>query len=162
MTEEAATRETCQPMSITLGVSQRDELPQLLALYKHLHGNDPELEINAGLLHLWDTILSNPAYRYVVARAENPIISTCALTIIPNLTRGARPYGLIENVVTRPDWRRRGIGTAVLQYTLGLAWEAGCYKVMLMTGQDDEATLRFYEGAGFRRGEKTGFVARPG
>ncbi|WP_281289493.1 hypothetical protein [Sporomusa termitida] len=34
------------------------------------------------------------------------------------------------------------------------------YKAMLMTSRKDEAILRFYEKAGFIRGEKTGFVIR--
>jgi GNAT superfamily N-acetyltransferase len=81
--------------------------------------------------------------------------------IILNLTRGARPYGLIENVVTHPDWRRRGIGTRILKSSLELAWEQDCYKVMLLTGRKDEATLRFYQEAGFEAGVKTGFIAKP-
>jgi GNAT superfamily N-acetyltransferase len=86
--------------------------------------------------------------------------STCALTIVPNLTRSARSYGLIENVVTHPDYRKRGIGTQVLKHALAIAWRQKCYKVMLMTGSKQESTMRFYEGAGFVRGEKIGFVAR--
>jgi GNAT superfamily N-acetyltransferase len=82
------------------------------------------------------------------------------LTIIPNLTRGAQPYGVIENVVTHPDFRRQGIGTRILQAALASAWERGCYKVMLMTGRKDEATLRFYQQAGFEAGVKTAFVAK--
>lgn len=35
-----------------------------------------------------------------------------------------------------------------------------CYKVMLMTGRRDEATLRFYEAAGFSRNAKQAFVAK--
>ena len=87
-------------------------------------------------------------------------VSTCALTIVPNLTRSARPDGLIENVVTHPDYRKRGIGTQVLQHALSLAWSRNCYKVMLMTGSKQESTMRFYEQAGFTCGEKTGFIAR--
>ena len=30
-----------------------------------------------------------------------------------------------------------------------------------MTGRKDEATLRFYEGAGFERGEKQALIAKP-
>jgi len=119
---------------------REDELPGLLGLYRHLHPNDP-------LLH------------YLVADAGGQMVCSCTLAIIPNLTRSARPYGLIENVVTHPDFRRRGIGTRILQSALELAWEQDCYKVMLLTGRKDEATLRFYEQAGFEAGVKTGFIA---
>jgi len=106
-------------------------------------------------------MLKDESIRYVVARVNDRLVSTCTLAIIPNLTRGARPYGLVENVVTLPDYRRRGIGTLVLQHALRIAWEQNCYKVMLLTGSQQESTLQFYERAGFIRGEKTGFVARP-
>ena len=89
------------------------------------------------------------------------MVSSCILVIIPNLTRNARPYGLIENVITHPQYRHQGIGTRMLQHTLAIAWERDCYKVMLMTGRRDESTLQFYEKAGFQRGIKTAFLAKP-
>jgi GNAT superfamily N-acetyltransferase len=145
------------------------DLPDLLSLYCHLHPGDPVLDADdAALAEHWHAILADPALHYVVAREASgagssvgaAVVATCALALVPNLTRGARPYGLIENVVTRPDWRGRGVGTAVIQRALEVAWAADCYKVMLLSGRKDEGTLRFYEGAGFTRGEKTGFVAR--
>ena len=39
------------------------------------------------------------------------------------------------------------------------AWEADCYKVMLMTGSKKSSTLAFYEAAGFEQ-SKTGFQVR--
>ena len=98
---------------------------------------------------------------YFVVEMEGRIVSTCTLAIIPNLTRSARPYGFIENVVTHPDVRRRGIGTKLLKHVLACAWKQNCYKVMLMTGRKNDATLRFYKQAGFESGQKTGFVAEP-
>ncbi|WP_353888111.1 hypothetical protein [uncultured Acidovorax sp.] len=48
-----------------------------------------------------------------------------------------------------------------MRHALAHAWQARCYKVMLMTGRKDEKTLRFYEQSGFERHGKQAFVARP-
>lgn len=138
---------------------ERNELPALLALYRHLHPTDPVVEPSPDIDRLWEEICSNPALHYLAAGVDGALVSTCTLTVIPNLTRGARPYGVIENVVTHPEFRHQGIGSAILRHARDLAWRQGCYKVMLLTGRKDEATLRFYEKAGFFSGVKTGFVA---
>src|SRR4029453_13235779 len=138
--------------SVTIRPIRAEELPVLLSLYRHLHPGDPELSISSDIERLWQRILADPQLRYLVAEVSGRVVSTCTLTVIPNLTRGARPYGVIENVVTHPDFRQRGIGTQILQAALALAWEQGCYKVMLLTGRKDEATLRFYQQAGFEAG----------
>lgn len=83
------------------------------------------------------------------------------LTIVPNLTRGCRPYGIVENMVTHAGHRNKGYGKAILAHALAHAWAARCYKVMMLTGKKDEATARFYEGAGFDGDEKRGFIAKP-
>jgi GNAT superfamily N-acetyltransferase len=105
--------------------------------------------------------VADPRLYYVVAELEGQLVASCALTIVPNLTRGARPYGLIENVVTHAEYRRRGLGTAVLRHGCEVAWRAGCYKVMLLTGSRDPGVLGFYEAAGFLKDVKTGFIRYP-
>ncbi|WP_292841660.1 GNAT family N-acetyltransferase [Nostoc sp. NMS8] len=144
---------------ITVRLITRDELPQLLALYHHLNPIDAPLPANDVLQSIWDAILHDPRLYYIVADVANQLVATCNLTIVPNLTRGARSYGIIENVVTHPDYRRQGLGTQILHYALTLAWQKQCYKVMLLSGSKREETLHFYEKAGFKRGVKTGFVA---
>lgn len=133
----------------------------MLELYRHLHADDPALPVPAEIEQLWLSILNDPSQHYLVAEVEGKIVASCVLVVIANLTRGARPYGLIENVVTHPDFRKQGFGTQLLKAALALAWEQNCYKVMLLTGRQDEATLRFYQQAGFEGGVKTGFLAKP-
>ena len=110
---------------------------------------------------VWQELLANPRCRYFGAFEDGRLISSCTLMVIPNLTRACRPYGLIENVVTHADFRNKGYGKAVLAQALEFAWSEHCYKVMLLTGRKDEATTRFYEGAGFDRNGKQAFVAKP-
>jgi len=78
----------------------------------------------------------------VVAESEGNLLASCYLNIIPNLTRNLRPYAVIENVITDAGHRRQGIGRTVLQHAMTLAWQRGCYNVMLLTGAKDEGTLK--------------------
>lgn len=87
------------------------------------------------------------------------IVSTCTLIVIPNLTRGGALYALIENVVTHEDFRQLGFAGALLAEAVQRAWYEGCYKVMLLTGSKEPATLAFYASAGFEQ-SKTGFQIR--
>lgn len=140
---------------------QATELQALLALYGHLHERDDPLPPLAVIEGVWVEILSNPRVKYFGGFVDGVLVSSCTLTVIPNLTRACRPYGVIENVVTDAAHRGKGWGKAVLAHALGVAWGQNCYKVMLLTGRKDEATLRFYEQAGFDRHGKQAFVAKP-
>ncbi|MBL9205836.1 MAG: GNAT family N-acetyltransferase [Opitutaceae bacterium] len=138
------------------------DLPVLLELLAELHPDDPRLMPGDPVAQrVWEEILNDRRLRTFGLEVEGQVVSTCTLVLVPNLTRGCRPYGVIENVVTRASLRSRGFGTALLRQALAVAWDEGCYKVMLETGAKSEATLRFYEQAGFVRGVKTGFVAYP-
>lgn len=137
------------------------DLDDLLTLYTHLHEDDDPLPESAVVESVWRELMDGPWHQILGGFASGLLVASCALTVIPNLTRGCRPFGLIENVVTHAGHRRRGYGRLVLQEALKVAWSANCYKVMLLTGRPDEATLRFYESAGFDRQGKQGFVARP-
>ena len=148
-------------MNLQVRQIRPNELPEVLKLYEHLHAEDEPLPDAATVAQVWSELCSDPKLHCLVAIMDETPVASCILAIIPNLTRGARPYGLIENVVTHADYRRRGIGTALLRHALAIAWQHNCYKVMLLTGRKDESVLRFYEKAGFRQGVKTGFIAYP-
>jgi GNAT superfamily N-acetyltransferase len=137
-----------------------EDLEALRQLYLHLNPTDDPLP-EALASELWKAMLAHPGFTCIVGVHEGQLVSSCCLAIVPNLTRGGRPYALIENVVTHQAFRRRGFGRAILEDTLRRAWDASCYKAMLLTGSKRQETHRFYESCGFRSGEKAGFVARP-
>lgn len=133
------------------------DLTGLLQLYTQLHDN-PMPEETEELYALWEGILADENHHIIVAEEKGQIVSSCVCVIVPNLTRGQRPYGFIENVVTDKEYRGRGLATACLNYAKGLARKENCYKLMLMTGSKQEETLRFYERAGYNRSDKTAFI----
>ena len=132
----------------------------MLDLYKYLNPDDPDLKGTDYITELWRNIFNDPERYYFVIKEDGRLVSTCTLAIIKNLTRSGRPFGLIENVVTHSEYRKRGYGTVILQKAVEIAKDNNCYKVMLLTGRKEESTLRFYERAGFERGIKTGFIKK--
>ena len=131
-------------------IIEKNELSQLLDLYKYLHDDD-ELPDIKEIRSVWDKIQDNGDLIYFGGFIEDTLISSCALSIIPNLTRGCKPCGLVENMVTHKNCRRRGYGKTILKEVLSHAWQRNCYKVMLMTSRLNEGTFEFYESAGFSR-----------
>jgi len=143
---------------IEIRAAEPADLPGLGRLYHQLHPHDATLQAEHAerILRRFMQIEGSAVY---IAIDAGVIASTCALAVIPNLTRGGMPYGVIENVVTDSDHRRRGHGARVLRHAIEAAWACGCYKTMLLTGSKDPATFRFYEAVGFEQ-SKTGFQIR--
>ena len=140
---------------------RENELNELLDLYSHLHSSDDPLPRADVVNAIWCKIQTNPNIQYFGLFADGKLVSSYTISIIINLTRGCRPYGVIENVVTHKDFRRKGYGRDILAHALEYAWSRNCYKVMLMTGRKDDAAFRFYESVGFDKHEKQAFLARP-
>ena len=134
------------------------DLPYLLDLYVHLNPDDARCSPEDAAAVL-DRLLRYEGSVILVGTIGDALVTTCTLIVIPNLTRGGRPYALVENVVTHADHRGAGFGRKVLNAAVERAWEAGCYKIMLMTGSKKPSTIAFYEAAGFEQ-SKTGFQVR--
>ena len=135
----------------------KDELEALLRLYTQLH-NNPMPELDGRVRDIWESIHEDPNHHIIVGIINNRIVTSCVLLIVNNLTHGQRPYALVENVITDAEFRKRGYALEVLDFIRDMAQKHNCYKIMLMTGSKEEATLRFYERAGYNRNDKTAFI----
>jgi GNAT superfamily N-acetyltransferase len=134
------------------------DLPALLALYRHLNAEDPEIAPDIAA-NRFAEITAHPGMTVLIGTSGEALTSSVTLVVIPNLTRSGTPYALIENVVTHAQYRKRGDARALIPHAFASAWHQGCYKAMLLTGSKDPATLAFYEGCGFTQ-NKTGFQVR--
>ena len=135
------------------------DLEGLLTLYKELRPNDPPVthdRLQAALTE----ITADPRLHIVVAEQQGMLHATCMLAITPSLAVGARPFGLIEHVVTLKDSRGRGFAQAILDRALELAWQANCYKVMLLSGFNRPEAHKLYLKLGFDGDRERGFVIK--
>lgn len=133
------------------------ELTQLLDLYLDLH-EDTVPEMTDTLASTWNTIITDPNHHILVNEIDGQLVSSCVCVIIPNLTRGIRPYAFVENVVTRVAFRGHGYATECLNRAREIAVQNNCYKMMLLTGSKRESTLKFYENAGYNSTDKSAFI----
>ena len=139
-------------------LAQSNDYQQLIDLLRQLNPDDPPAtEIEPGV---FEEILASPNLQLIVAEDNNRLLGTCYLNLIPNMTRGGRPYALIENVVTDSGYRNRGIGKALLNHAVELSWQANCYKVMLMSGRTNDAVHAFYRSCGFDPDAKQAYIQR--
>jgi len=138
--------------------AEHGDLLALIDLYQHLnHGDEQPTDDCA--TDIFERLQRVEGSAIFIGEMGAILAASCTLVVIPNLTRGGRPYGLIENVVTHSDFRNRGLGKRLLDAASRAAWRAGCYKVMLMTGSKQHETLNFYLSAGFEQ-SKSGFQKR--
>lgn len=136
------------------------DFEDILRLYQQLHPEDPALEDGSDRA-AFKQILRSPGLRLFVLEDNGVVVATAYLNVIPNISRSASPYAVIENVIVEESLRGAGLGKQIMNGTLRAAWEAGCYKAMLMTGSRNPATHSFYRACGFSPDAKKAYLARP-
>ena len=131
-----------------------DDIPDMLELYLELT-RAPTI----GTAEHARAVLSHPGTTVFLAFDATGPQAMVTLHLMPNVTWAGRPYGLIENVVTRRSVQNRGFGRLALSAAVDVAQAANAYKVMLLTGQARGAR-GFYEKLGFSADDKWGMTIR--
>ena len=147
-------------MDGTIRAAKSTDQHALKELYAQLNPADPPWPSDAVAAAALAKVLAHSGTTILVCDVGDVAVSTCMLVVCPNFSRAGRPFALIENVVTRREYRNRGYGRQIVEHAIKLARQQGCYRVTLMTGSRREETLRFYEAAGLQRNAKTAFERR--
>ena len=125
------------------------ELDDLLELYLHLH-EESIPEMSDGLKSTWDAIQNDVNHHIIIKEVDGKIVSSCVCVIIPNLTRGVRPYAFVENVVTHKDYRGRGYARAICNAVLGKGKSMGATYSYLQVVKNNSKAVSLYESLGYR------------
>jgi len=91
-----------------------DDAEALLTLYDFLSSDNERCPLELAKANI-SKISQIEGSAVFVGEIEGVALTTCTLIVVPNLSRGGRPYALIENVVTHPDQRGKGLGKAILE-----------------------------------------------
>jgi GNAT superfamily N-acetyltransferase len=125
-------------------VAQLVELLGILFTQEHELSPDPAKQRRA-----LEMILADPSRaRIYVARQDGRVVAMAALHFTTSTAEGGKVAGL-EDCVVHPDYRRRGIGKALLAYVLEQARVEGALRVMLLTDGDNTRAQALYRQLGF-------------
>jgi len=134
------------------------DLPSLLELFAASEVS-PVIQPFERAERVWLETLERQGVYVFVSEEGMRVAATCMLVTAPNLLRQGRGHGFLENVVTHPDFRGLGHGSAVVRAALAQAWAADCHHVLLQSGRTDPRVQRFYEHQGFVARRRTAYVA---
>ena len=143
---------------IEYGVARKEQLPGILDLYRQLVPGEEPLNANDADM-IWDKSAQQGVIYFAAADGDK-IISSLYLAIIPNLTRGGRSNGFIENVITHEEYRGKGIGKKLMRMAVEYGKANGCYKVVLLSGIKRKEAHAFYQKCGFDGDSKRGYEIR--
>ena len=128
------------------------DLGALLRLYEQLSPANAGSNRAKALVAL-RAILERDGVSLLVAEADDAVVGTVTLVIVPNLTHDSQPWAQVENMVTEASTRGTGVGRRLIEDCLRLARDAGCYKVQLQSGNQrrshENDAHGFYEHLGF-------------
>jgi GNAT superfamily N-acetyltransferase len=143
---------------IEYGVARAEHLPGILSLYRQLVPDEEPLDINEA-----EKIFEQggqQGVRYFVALDGGRVVASCYIAVIPNMTRGGKSNGFIENVITDEQYRKQGIGKKLIEAAVQYGKENNCYKIVLLSGAKRPEAHLFYERCGFDGNSKRGFELR--
>jgi GNAT superfamily N-acetyltransferase len=109
-------------MAPTIRLAGEADLDTILALLAQLNPGDPPPD-PATAAATWQRILAQPGLSTLVACLGETVVACLTLVTVPNLSRDAKPYALIENVVTDAAHRGQRIGRTLMDAAIRHAWD---------------------------------------
>jgi GNAT superfamily N-acetyltransferase len=134
--------------------ARRADIPQVVALLADdFLGAGREAGADADLggayWSAFEQVEASPNNRIIVAEADGQVVGTLQLTLIPGLSQQGMLRAQIEAVRVGASQRGQGLGSAMIEWAIAQAREAGCGLVQLTSDKRRSGAIRFYESLGF-------------
>jgi GNAT superfamily N-acetyltransferase len=133
-----------------LGTAVAGDVPELVELLGILFTQEHELSPDpVRQRRALELILADPSHaRIYVARKKVKVIAMAALHFTTSTAEGGKVAGL-EDCIVRPEYRRKGVGKALLEHVIEQARAEGALRVMLLTDGDNAGAQALYRKMGF-------------
>ena len=100
---------------------------------------------------LYEAILAHPDQRLLVAEDGDQLVGSAHLMLLRHFRRKLSRSAVVEGVIVDREYRRAGVGAALMRAAAEAAREAGCYKLDLTSNLARTGAHRFYSRLGWKR-----------
>jgi ribosomal protein S18 acetylase RimI-like enzyme len=133
-----------------LETARRDDLPALVDLLGILFSQEADFSPDpAKQRRALEVLLSDEqAGTVFVARENGRAIAMASLVYTVSTAEGGKA-ALFEDLIVHPDYRGRGIGTALVRFVIDEARRRGILRLTLLTDMQNERAQALYRRLGF-------------
>lgn len=140
---------------VTIEPLKERDLEALAALYQELTGDLPPLD---RMGRIFSKISSNGDYYLLGAKSESGALAGSIMGIVCyDLLRDCRPFMVMENMIVKSSWRRKGVGRLLLTSLEEIAREMDCIFIQFCSSSFRSESHHFYSSCGYDPGEVLGF-----
>ncbi len=100
---------------------------------------------------LYEAILADPDQHLFLAEDGDRLVGSAHLMVLRHFGRSLPLSALVEGVIVDGEYRRRGVGAALMRSAATAARAAGCYKLDLTSNMARAGAHRFYSRLGWKR-----------
>lgn len=135
---------------IIISIATEDDISALSELLSILFSQEAEFQADTiTQRHGLSAIISNPALgKILLARRNKQAVGMVSLLFSVSTALGGK-VAWLEDMVVHPDWRKRGIGSQLLQQAINHCRIQGYKRITLLTDGDNLAAQHFYLKHGF-------------
>jgi ribosomal protein S18 acetylase RimI-like enzyme len=101
-----------------------------------------------------------PDYIFLAAKDDRRLVGSVLGIVCEELYGECVPFMVVEDVIVDAEWRRKGIGSALMRELERLAAECDCGYVIFVTEVERTDAQRFYETLGYKPDAYRGFKKR--
>jgi aminoglycoside 6'-N-acetyltransferase I len=142
-------------IKVTQDVSNQEDFKDWLDLAMQVW---PDCPIN----DLTEIIQSSRQAGFLIRTENRQVIGLMNLSLrydfVPDATQS--PVGYVEGIYIKAEYRKQGVGAALIQYAEQWALGQGCIQLALDAMLDNPASHEFYAKVGFREVERVVFFIK--
>jgi ribosomal protein S18 acetylase RimI-like enzyme len=144
-------------LAIVIRPARTTDLESLTALLLELFQIETDFTPDAGRQEAGlKQLLTAAGAVVLVAESHAEIVGMCTVQRLISTVEGG-PAGLLEDMIVKREFRRQGIGQALLSAAEDWAAGQGLTRLQLLAEAENQAALDFYAGSGW---QTTGLVCR--